>query len=52
MAFEGDRLAYLMAFEKPIGPGDRENMQPVSPPYINLYWKIPQLELDMHNQNR
>jgi starch-binding outer membrane protein, SusD/RagB family len=52
LAFEGDRLAYLMAFEKPIGPGDRENVQPIPAPYSNLYWKIPQLELDMQDQNQ
>ena len=51
LAFEGDRLAYLQAMQKPIGPGDRENVQPIQPPYNQLFWKIPQLELDMQNQN-
>jgi hypothetical protein len=37
--------------QKPIGPGDRENVQPIQPPYHQLFWKIPQLELDMQNQN-
>jgi hypothetical protein len=41
----------LQALEKPIGPGDREDVPPVQPPYNQFYWKIPQLELDMQNQN-
>jgi starch-binding outer membrane protein, SusD/RagB family len=51
LAFEGDRVAYLQALEKPIGPGDREDVPPVQSPYSQFYWKIPQLELDMQNQN-
>jgi starch-binding outer membrane protein, SusD/RagB family len=51
LAFEGDRLSYLMALKKSIDPGDRENVQPVQPAYENFFWKIPQLELDMQNQN-
>lgn len=52
LAFEGDRLSYLMAFEKPVGKGDRKDVQPVQPPYSTLIWKVPQLELDMQNQNQ
>jgi hypothetical protein len=51
LAFEGNRFAWLQALQKPIGPGDRVNVQPIQPPYSQLFWKIPQLELDMQNQN-
>jgi hypothetical protein len=51
LAFEGDHLFYLQALNRPIGPGDRENVSPVQPPYEGFYWQIPQLELDMNNQN-
>jgi hypothetical protein len=51
LAFEGDHLFYSQALEAQIGPGDRENVSPINSPYENLYWKIPQLELDMQNEN-
>lgn len=51
LAFEGDHFLYLQALGKPIGPGDRENTAPIQPPYEGLYWQIPQLELDLNNQN-
>ena len=51
LAFEGDHLFYLQALQKSIGPGDRNNTQNIQSPYSVLYWQIPQLELDLHNQN-
>ena len=52
LAFEGDHLFYQEAIREPIGPGDRKNTAPIPPPYEGLYWKIPQLELDMNNENQ
>ena len=46
LAFEGDRLYYLQALNLPIPPGDRTDTAPVPPPYDNLYWRLPQSELD------
>jgi hypothetical protein len=51
LAFEGDHFLYLQALGKPIGPGDRTNVASIQPPYEGLFWQIPQLELDMNNQN-
>lgn len=51
LAFEGDHLFYLQALGVPIGSGDRTNAKPIQNPYEGLYWQIPQLELDLHNQN-
>ncbi len=51
LAFEGDNLFYLESLGEPIGPGDRENVAPIQAPYEDLYWQIPQLELDMQNEN-
>jgi len=51
LAFEGDVLMYEIAMKMPIGPGDRENVAPIEAPYEGFYWKIPQLELDMQNEN-
>lgn len=51
LAFEGDHLYYQEALLKIIGTGDRQNVLPIQPPYERLYWKIPQLELDMQNNN-
>ena len=51
LAFEGDHFFYLQALNQAIGAGDRENVAPIQPPYEGLYWQIPQLELDMNNQN-
>ncbi|KGE86269.1 RagB/SusD family nutrient uptake outer membrane protein [Phaeodactylibacter xiamenensis] len=45
MAFEGDRFHYLQALQLPIYPGDRE-AAPIEYPYTDLYWKLPQSELD------
>jgi hypothetical protein len=45
MAFEGDRFHYLQALQLPILPGDRE-AAPIEYPYTDLYWKLPQSELD------
>lgn len=36
LAFEGDRLPYLQALQKDIGPGDRENV-------VSLPWNSPKL---------
>jgi hypothetical protein len=46
LGFEGDRLLYLQALRLPIEPGDRVGVQPIEFPYENLYWPIPQNELD------
>ena len=51
LAFEGDHLFYSEALKAPIGPGDREDVSAITAPYEGLYWKIPQLELDMQNEN-
>jgi len=46
LAFEGDWLIYCENLELPLLPGDRENTEEIHPPYTNLYWIIPQAELD------
>ncbi len=46
LAYEGDRLIYLMALELPIPAGEREGVSPVEFPYDGMYWVIPQSELD------
>lgn len=50
-AFEGDRIRYLQALRKPIGPGDKvdDNGNPLPDiefPYNDVYWLIPQAERD------
>lgn len=51
LAFEGDRLFYLQALNLPVPPGDRTDAQPVTPPYENFYWRLPQSELDFRTDN-
>ena len=46
LAFEGDRLYYLQAMQLPLMPGDRENIPVIPYPHENMYWVIPQIELD------
>jgi hypothetical protein len=51
MAFEGDRLYYLQALNMPIPPGDRTDVAAIQPPYENLYWRLPQSELDFRTDD-
>ncbi len=47
LVFEGDRLSYLQALQKPIGPGDRDETyqnRTINSPYTNFYWPISQVE--------
>jgi len=46
LAYEGDRMIYLMALQEPIPPGESEATQNVEFPYDGLFWTIPQLEID------
>jgi len=50
LAFEGDRLHYLQALQLPIPAGDRDE-EVIEYPYENLYWKLPQSELDFKEGN-
>jgi hypothetical protein len=50
LGFEGDRFLYLQALGLPIEPGDREGVQPIEFPYENLYWPVPQSELDFKTE--
>jgi len=50
LAFEGDWLIYCENLELPILPGDRLNTEPVNSPYSELYWVIPQKELDFRTE--
>jgi starch-binding outer membrane protein, SusD/RagB family len=50
MSFEGDRMNYLQSLQLPIGPANRENVQPIEAPYNGLFWRIPQREMDFRNQ--
>ncbi|MGB9590909.1 MAG: RagB/SusD family nutrient uptake outer membrane protein [Candidatus Kryptoniota bacterium] len=45
-AYEGDWLIYCENLGLPILPGDRISTSPILPPYQDLYWAIPQEELD------
>lgn len=47
-AEDGDRLRYLISLRRPIGLGDRTGMSPINPPYENMYWKIPEEEIDLN----
>jgi hypothetical protein len=53
LAFEGDRLYYLMALGLPVGPGDRGEDVPnrvLEAPYQEYYWMISQDELDFKEE--
>ena len=43
---EGDRMRYLQALQLDIGPGEREGIATVSHPYENMFWVLPQKEID------
>ena len=51
LAFEMDRMVYLMSLKMPIGLGDREQGDVLNPPYENVYWIVPQEESDFKNNN-
>jgi hypothetical protein len=51
MAFEGDRLYYLQALNLPIPAGDRTDVAAIQAPYENLYWRLPQSELDFRTDD-
>jgi hypothetical protein len=46
LMFEGDRIRYLQALEMDIPAGDRDASEVVQYPYSDLYWPLPQGELD------
>ncbi|MEL7118194.1 MAG: RagB/SusD family nutrient uptake outer membrane protein [Bacteroidota bacterium] len=49
LCFEGDWFHYIQALKLPLMPGDRET-DPIDYPYTNLYWPLPQSELDFQIQ--
>jgi starch-binding outer membrane protein, SusD/RagB family len=50
LSFEGDRLFYLQALKLPLPAGDREGVMPLAFPHNNLFWPLPQSELDFRNK--
>ena len=49
LCFEGDWFHYVQALQLPVLPGDR-NAEEIPFPYANLYWQLPQSELDFKTQ--
>ncbi|MEM6377058.1 MAG: RagB/SusD family nutrient uptake outer membrane protein [Bacteroidota bacterium] len=49
LCFEGDWFHYVQALNLPIMPGERDADE-IAFPYANLYWQLPQSELDFKTQ--